>query len=61
MFLYLLPPRQEPSTSTVRKSGIKGRRELFFTLRYLAVKVVKYAKSADMADGGISIYNSDQQ
>jgi len=60
MFLYLLPPLQEASTKTVRSSGIR-RRELFFTLCNLAVKVVKYAKSADMAYSGISIYNSDQQ
>jgi hypothetical protein len=60
MFLYLLPPLQEASNSTVKRIETRGRK-LFFTLRNLAVKVVKYAKSADRADNGISLYNSDQQ
>jgi len=52
MFLYLLSPLHEASNKEERIIGIRER-ELYFTLRYLAVKVVKMQNSTFAAGRGV--------
>ena len=52
MFRYLLSPLHEASNKAVKRSGMMER-ELYFTLRYLAVKVVKMQYSTSAVCRGI--------